>query len=689
MFEAMIEFSSSPATAAVLGWALTYLVHSTVLIGVAWGLGRILQNRRLVVQDLMWKGALVGGVVTATLQALLVSGPLFQVGASIVEPTAAVPMVAAQPALMPILAETPAVYTAAAEAVPMLAAVPPVPAQAPPSDPLIVPLGLFVGLWGVVAGLLLGRLFLSWRQLQELVSDREWVADAELRSRFRALRSRAGVGRGVRLTTSHRVPVPIALGVWRREVCVPARLVDLSKPHQTAVLAHELAHASRWDPLWLLVGRTVRAVLFFQPLNALVTWRMGELSEYLADDRAVTWTRNQRDLAESLAEVASWVVHRDDALPVPAMAAAPSVLRDRVRRLVTGVVGGEGGLPLRRVLPAAALVVGGLAIVLPRVSFAQDAEGAAGDAPTVHATADDGRTVVIIEGEGGEEPTVVRVETSRSNDKARRKAERKERKRRRKRSKKGEKDQGSEDTVRVVVDGEEIRVQPGDVVVHESRDRGGKTKVKVKHKHRRKNREKHGSNGNCQTWSEQGVSVRVCEHGDVLTVEGGGHMLRLDAEAFGEQMERMGEQIERQVEQQMRQVERQMQQLEAMQNDPKARAEMERMAREMERQQQRAGRQLEREIEREVERELRRWGVQMERHAEQARRQAQRQDRDAREARRDAETRARNARRAAEQAQRDAERARRQAEQALREAERARREAERLRARGGKSGGPV
>ena len=63
---------AAPATA----WMLTYAVHSTLLLAAAWGLGRLLGDRRLALQETVWKLALVGGIATATLQLGLGIEPL-------------------------------------------------------------------------------------------------------------------------------------------------------------------------------------------------------------------------------------------------------------------------------------------------------------------------------------------------------------------------------------------------------------------------------------------------------------------------------------------------------------------------------------------------------------------------------------------------------------------------------------
>ena len=56
-------------------WLLTYLLHSTLLLGTVWLLTRRLVQAA-VVRDLLWKAALIGGFATATLQLGLGFKPL-------------------------------------------------------------------------------------------------------------------------------------------------------------------------------------------------------------------------------------------------------------------------------------------------------------------------------------------------------------------------------------------------------------------------------------------------------------------------------------------------------------------------------------------------------------------------------------------------------------------------------------
>src|SRR5438045_8728500 len=62
--------SAPPFASSLLAWLLTYLIHSTVLLGVAW---LVTRRRRLepAARELLWKVALVAGLVTGTIQSRL------------------------------------------------------------------------------------------------------------------------------------------------------------------------------------------------------------------------------------------------------------------------------------------------------------------------------------------------------------------------------------------------------------------------------------------------------------------------------------------------------------------------------------------------------------------------------------------------------------------------------------------
>src|SRR5256885_9670163 len=61
---------TAPLASNVFAWLLTYLIHSTALLGLAW---LVTRRRRLepAASDLIWKVALLSGLVTGTIQSRL------------------------------------------------------------------------------------------------------------------------------------------------------------------------------------------------------------------------------------------------------------------------------------------------------------------------------------------------------------------------------------------------------------------------------------------------------------------------------------------------------------------------------------------------------------------------------------------------------------------------------------------
>ena len=321
--------------ADALAWLMTYALHSTLLLGGVWLLTSRGPVRSHHLRDLYWKAALVGGVVTATGQVLLRQvdwAGAFQARAAregIVVNAVSLPMP------MPMsIGRRPAQPAGTAEPAG------PVPAPAIPLSTILIMA------WGGIAALALGGLAAAHRRLAFRLGRREDVRDYAVLSLLDSLRSDAGMRRPVRLTRSDGLASPIALG--RSEICVPgAVLTDLDAAQQRSVLAHELAHIARRDPLWLTGASLLERVFFFQPLNRLARRRIQESAEYLCDDWAVGRTGSGITMAKSLMKVAEWMHAEPSPVPLAGMAENPSHLVSRVKRLVEH----RGGLEARRAWP--------------------------------------------------------------------------------------------------------------------------------------------------------------------------------------------------------------------------------------------------------------------------------------------------------------------------------------------------
>lgn len=194
-----------------------------------------------------------------------------------------------------------------------------------------------LALW--IAAALMGALLVSISigRLRRRLRSREVIASGPLFDALEQLRIAAGLRVRVRLSVSKQLMAPITMGVLRPEICLPPRALDELEPAQlNCILAHELGHIARRDPLWLMISSAVQWCFFFQPLNRLARLELEEAAEFLADDWAVRHTRTGLDLASSLTRVASWIV---GARPLPASSMTVGVtggsrLRRRVERLI-------------------------------------------------------------------------------------------------------------------------------------------------------------------------------------------------------------------------------------------------------------------------------------------------------------------------------------------------------------------
>jgi beta-lactamase regulating signal transducer with metallopeptidase domain len=111
------------------------------------------------------------------------------------------------------------------------------------------------------------------------------VTDGALLQAFQAVRRRLGVRRTVRLLLSSEDCTPVAVGILRPSVILPASLVaQMDSARLEAVLAHELAHHHRGD-LWIMtVESLLMVVWWFHPVFWLVRRELRAVREDCCDD---------------------------------------------------------------------------------------------------------------------------------------------------------------------------------------------------------------------------------------------------------------------------------------------------------------------------------------------------------------------------------------------------------------------
>ncbi|GMR12573.1 MAG: hypothetical protein BMS9Abin29_0763 [Gemmatimonadota bacterium] len=380
-----------------VAWLLTYVTHSTVLIGGAWLAVRLGIVSGPGGREALWKTALVGGVLTATVQmAIVTTGS---------EAHGEVRGLWAYRGLeQQVLSTGPVGFVEEFDVVVRrreagtpheeLAAMLPLPSGTEarltkPSSACVAALrGMATGgqafqeasdacagrafdwrfallsLWGLGAALLVLRLARTRIGLRAALAGKVDLDSGEAREILDELLGSSGIPGRVRLTASPALESPAVVGP--KEICLPLLAeCGLTRSELRVVLAHELAHVARWDLVWSIFSRHLAALLFIQPLNRLAIRWMEHEAEFLCDDWAIRQTGEPMALARSLTRISEWLTSPP---PAPALAVVRDTgtpLTRRVRRILAPVSerqpGGRG-----RVLVLVVLLLGATAFV-PRI----------------------------------------------------------------------------------------------------------------------------------------------------------------------------------------------------------------------------------------------------------------------------------------------------------------------------------
>jgi D-alanyl-D-alanine endopeptidase (penicillin-binding protein 7) len=197
--------------------------------------------------------------------------------------------------------------------------------------PLAEQMPALVTAWALGAALMLARLALGLAWVAR-ARRRSTPAPGEWQARLDALARRLGLRRTVALRLLPELDGPIALGLFKPCVLLPASLLTrLPTELLEALLAHELAHVRRWDYLANLLQGAVEALLFFHPVVWWLSARLRTERELVADDISAGLPGNSRRLAEALHALSEL---QPQPRPAVALAARGGDLLRRVERLL-------------------------------------------------------------------------------------------------------------------------------------------------------------------------------------------------------------------------------------------------------------------------------------------------------------------------------------------------------------------
>jgi beta-lactamase regulating signal transducer with metallopeptidase domain len=213
--------------------------------------------------------------------------------------------------------------------------------------------------------------------VERLRSKESKAVSGELLGLCRDLQKKMGVNRLVNFYECIRLEAPAVAGWLRPAVLLPiCTLTGLNQEQLSSVIAHEIAHIKRFDPLVNLFQVGVETLMFYHPGVWWLNKRIREERENCCDDMAVAVCGSPLMYAHALARLAE-----SQTSPRLILAANSRPLAARVARLLgvgkkpDGLRGAD--LSLGLLCLSAALVASGAFLGVARVAHAQMADAIA------------------------------------------------------------------------------------------------------------------------------------------------------------------------------------------------------------------------------------------------------------------------------------------------------------------------
>ncbi len=136
------------------------------------------------------------------------------------------------------------------------------------------------------------------------------------------------------LEESDYVRVPLTTGSTLMRVIFPSDWREWPQAKRKAVLAHELAHARRRDPLIALVVAVNKCLFWFHPLAWWLERRLPVLAEHAADDAALAVSFDAQAYARLLLDAAAQLDSAGNRLIWNSAAMSGPVVAQRIRRVL-------------------------------------------------------------------------------------------------------------------------------------------------------------------------------------------------------------------------------------------------------------------------------------------------------------------------------------------------------------------
>ncbi|OOG47857.1 M56 family metallopeptidase [Rhodanobacter sp. C01] len=184
--------------------------------------------------------------------------------------------------------------------------------------------------WSCGVLLLSLRAWRQWRGLKALVRMAGLIP--EWQARGVAMAARFGLRRHVTVLCSKVIGTPAVVGWVRPVILLPLAVVcNFPATQIELILAHELAHLRRWDPLANLFQVVLETLCFYHPVVHWVSREVRNEREICCDELALSISGgSRREFVTALAELGELRERHASLL----LAASGGVLLDRVQHMV-------------------------------------------------------------------------------------------------------------------------------------------------------------------------------------------------------------------------------------------------------------------------------------------------------------------------------------------------------------------
>ena len=149
-------------------------------------------------------------------------------------------------------------------------------------------------------------LFFLIRMLTGFIFTRRLLRTSQRIHDFRVLQGLAARARACEIrpvpqvAESTFISVPVTAGVFRSAILFPSDWSEWDDAKLEAILAHELSHVARRDPLTQFVSLLHRAIFWFSPLAWWLDRQLADLAEQASDEAALSCGADRNHYARTL-----------------------------------------------------------------------------------------------------------------------------------------------------------------------------------------------------------------------------------------------------------------------------------------------------------------------------------------------------------------------------------------------------